>query len=141
MIEGLFLLKELLQENNFMCNIDLKDAYYSLPVSAESQEFISFKWKGQNFEFICLCFRLATPPRIFTKLQNCLNIRLNIFLDNILIMASSIEEMALSRDNVIFLLQGMGFLINIKKSVLQSRQEIQFLRMEMNMTVSHIHIQ
>ena len=39
-IEGFFLLKELLQENNYMCKINLKYAYFSAPPSPELQKFV-----------------------------------------------------------------------------------------------------
>ena len=61
-----------------------------------------------------------------------LNVRLIIFLDYILLMAASVEELTLARDTIIYLLQNLGFLINIKKSVLQPCQTIQFLGMEIN---------
>ena len=47
-------------------------------------------------------------------------------------MAASVEELTLARDTLIYLLQNLGFLINIKKSVLQPCQTIQFLGMEIN---------
>ena len=67
-----------------------------------------------------------------------LKLRLTVFLDDILIMASSVEKMTLVRDTLAFLLKGLGFLINIKKSVLQPCQVTQFLGMEIdsvNMTL------
>ena len=42
-MEGLFLLKETLQEEDYMCKIDLKDAYFSVPLNLKSQKFLSFK--------------------------------------------------------------------------------------------------
>ena len=54
------------------------------------------------------------------------------FLDDILLMAASVEELTLAPDTFIYLLQNLGFLINIKKSVLQPWQTIQFLGMEIN---------
>ena len=59
-----------------------------------------------------------------------LNVRLTIFLDDILLMAASVEELTLARDTLIYLLHNLGFLINIKKSVLQSYQTMQFLGIE-----------
>ena len=61
-----------------------------------------------------------------------LNVRLIIFLDDILLMAASVRELTLARDTLIYLLQNLGFLINIKKSVLQPCQTIQFLGTEIN---------
>ena len=61
-----------------------------------------------------------------------LNVRLIIFLDDILLMAASREEIIVARDTLIYLLQGLGFLINIKKSVLEPTQFIEFLGIEIN---------
>ena len=47
-------------------------------------------------------------------------------------MAASVEELTLARDTLIYLLQNLGFLINIKKSVLHQCQTILFLGMEVN---------
>ena len=58
--------------------------------------------------------------------------RLIIFLDNILIMASTKKELIQARDTLIFLLQNLGFLVNKNKSVLHPDQILQFLGMEIN---------
>ena len=53
-------------------------------------------------------------------------------------MVSSTEEITLARDTLIFFLQGLGFLINIQKSVFQPCHVIQFLGIEIdsvNMTL------
>ena len=55
-----------------------------------------------------------------------------IFLDDILLMAASKEELTFARGTLIYLLQNLGFLINHKKSVLEPCQNIQFLGMEVN---------
>ena len=138
-MEDLFLLKEMLLKGDYMCKIDLKDAYFSVPLNPKSRKFVSFKWKDLTYQFLCLCFGLGPAPRIFTKLLKApislmrkLNVQLIIFLDDILLMAASVEELTLARDTLIYLLQNLGFLINIKKSVLQPCQTIQFLGMEIN---------
>ena len=33
-----------------MCKIDLKNAYFSVPLHPESQKFVRFQWKGQLFQ-------------------------------------------------------------------------------------------
>ena len=45
-------------------------------------------------------------------------------------MASSTDELTLVRDNLIYLWQGLGFLINIEKSVLQTNEKIELLGMD-----------
>ena len=73
-------------------------------------------------------------PRIFSKLLKVpiallrrLNIRLVIYLNDILLMGRTLEEILMSRDTLIFLLQHLGFVITLTKSVLKLSQEIEFL--------------
>ena len=61
-----------------------------------------------------------------------LNVTLIIFLDDILIMASTKKELLQARDPLIFLLQTLGFLVNKNKSVLHPCQILQFLVVEIN---------
>jgi len=133
-MEGLHLLKDLLKPGDVMCKLDLKDAYFSVPLQESSQQFVRFQWGHKIYQFLCLCFGLGPAPRIFTKLMKIpiailrrLNMRLIIFLDDILLMATTEKELFQGRDTLIFLLQSLGFLINIKKSQLNPTQKIQFL--------------
>ena len=50
-----------------------------------------------------------------------------IYLDDILIMASSKEDLEMGRDTLIFILQHLGFVINVNKSVLIPTKLIEFL--------------
>ena len=138
-MEGLFLLKDILQPGDLMCKLDLKDAYFSVPLHAKSQQFLCFQWKQRIYQFLCLCFGLGPAPRIFTKLMKVpiavmrrLNVRLIIFLDDILILGASLEELEQARDTLMYLLQYLGFLINVKKSELNPTSQIQFLGVEIN---------
>ena len=49
-----------------------------------------------------------------------------------LILSHTIQEAHMSRDTVIYLLQNLGFIINIKKSILHPCQKIEFLGMEID---------
>ena len=53
-MEALFLLKEILQEGEYMCKIDLKDAYFLVPLNQKFQKFVSFRWKNLLYQFLCL---------------------------------------------------------------------------------------
>jgi len=64
-MEGLFLIKELLSPNDWMLKIDLKDAYFSVPIHASWRKYIRFEWQGSLYQFVCLCFGLGPAPRIF----------------------------------------------------------------------------
>ena len=52
----------------FMASVDLKDAYYSVPIALEHRHFLMFKWEGQYYQYTCLPNGLACAPRLFTKI-------------------------------------------------------------------------
>ena len=119
--------------------INIKDVYFSGPLNQKTQKFVSFKLSDPFYQFLCLYFGLRPAPKTFIKLMRIpisllrkLYVQLIIFLDDILLMASSKEELTLARDTLIYLLQNLGFLINCKKSVLKPVQNIQFLGMEID---------
>ena len=127
-MEGWFLLKEMLPGDK-MSKIDLKDAYFAILLSVKSRKYVRFQWKGLLYEFCCLCFGLSPAPLVFTKLLKVpisllrkLSVRIIIYLDDMLLMASSSEDLLTARDTLIFILQHLGFLINIKKSYLEPSQ-------------------
>ena len=133
-MEGLFLLKEMLLPGDKMCKIDLKDAYFAIPLSVKSRKYVRFQWKGLLYEFCCLCFGLSPAPLVFTKLLKVpisllrkLNVRIVIYFDDMLLMVSSLEDLLVARDTLIFILQHLGFLINVKDSCLEPKSTLEFL--------------
>ena len=52
----------------FMASIDLKDAYYSVPIVTADQKYLKFQWQGKLFKFVCFPNGLAFCPRKFTKI-------------------------------------------------------------------------
>ena len=138
-MEGLHLLKDLLQEGDFLCKLDLKDAYFYIPMNEQSRKYVRFHWSGTLWEFLCMCFGLGPAPLIFTKLLKIpiallrrINIRLIIFLDDMLVMGKTVGETKMNRDTMVFLLQKLGFVINLKKSQLEPVQVIEFLGLKIN---------
>ena len=61
-----------------------------------------------------------------------LNVRLIIYLGDILVMGNSLEETLMSRDTLIFILQNLEFVVNFQKSVLNPSHQIQFLKVEID---------
>lgn len=135
-METLHSMKYLIQENNYLSKVDLKDAYFSIPLHKDSRKYVRFAWSGNLYEFLCLCFGLDPAPNNFIKLLKIpiallrrLNIRLIIYLDDILLMGKTLREILKSRDTLIFVLQRLGFVINQKKTVLRPNQHLGFLGM------------
>ena len=59
---------ELMRPNCYMASIDLKDAYYSVPVDESHQKFLEFQLQGILCQFTCLAQGVSSAPRLFTKL-------------------------------------------------------------------------
>lgn len=55
--------------NCFMTDLDLKDAYYLVPVHKMSRTYIRFIFNEEIFEFTCLPFGLYLNPYLFPKLM------------------------------------------------------------------------
>ena len=138
-MERMHLIKDLLQEQDSLMKIDLKDAYFGIPLDKSSRKYIRFQWEGNLYEFLCLCFGLGPAPLIFTKLLKIpiallrrINVRIIIFLDDMLVMAQTLKEISQAKETLIFLLQNLGFVINFKKSQLTPVKEIEFLGLVIN---------
>ena len=58
----------MMKPNCYMASIDIKDAYYSVPIAATDQKYLKFEWKGKPYKFTCFPIGLALCPRKFTKL-------------------------------------------------------------------------
>ena len=132
-MEGIHMLKDLLIKGDFMAKIDLKDAYFAVPISEPDKKHLRFRWKGQMYQFNCLPFGLSCAPWVFTKITKAvaavlreMGVRIIIYIDDKLIMA---ESETLLRDHVqgvVYLLENLGFVINSPKSVLDPKRTMEF---------------
>lgn len=59
---------KLVEKDCFMASIDLKDAYYSVPIAKSHRKYLRFFWREQLYQFTCLPNGLSCGPRKFTKL-------------------------------------------------------------------------
>ena len=67
-MENLQSLRTLLQKNEYMCKLDVKDAYLSVPHSQDDRKRVMFQWEETMCQFLYLYFGLAPGPYVYTKL-------------------------------------------------------------------------
>lgn len=58
----------MVSKGDYLTSIDLKDAYYSVPIDREHQSFLKFSFQGTIYKFTCYPNGLRPCPRKFTKL-------------------------------------------------------------------------
>lgn len=118
----------------FMVSLDLRDAYFSVPIHKSSQKHLRFRWKGQIWQFKALLNNLSPGPRIFTKilkvpmaaLRSLGHIIIPYIDDSLLIAQSRLEALHALKDTI-EVLSRLGFTIHPSKSLLESCHEISFL--------------
>ena len=60
--------RALITQDCYMASLDLRDAYYSVPIAECDRKFFKFCWNNQLYNFKVLANGLSSGPRLFTKL-------------------------------------------------------------------------
>ena len=135
----------LLSPGDWAASVDLKDAYFHIPLHRQSRRFLRFGWNRKLFQFLVVPFGLSTAPFIFTMVTKPVaaylrsrGIRVIFYLDDILVIGKSKDECERNLQSVLTLLQELGFLINWKKSNLCPSQRFLFLGLLWDTTLGQI---
>ena len=138
-LEDIRSLKDILHQGGFMAKLDLKEAYLSVPMAYQSRRFLQFRWKDKLLQFTCLPFGLSSAPFVFTKLLRPvlaslreLGIRCLMYIDDMLILGETSEELSHNFQSCQTLMTSLGFVVNNEKSIAGPTQEIEFLGFVIN---------
>ena len=93
------LIKDLLQEHNFLVKIDLKATYFGIPLDKSSRKYIRFQWERKLYKFLCSYLGLGpVPPAKTSEDPNCLikedRCKNKNILGDILVMANVEKKFA-----------------------------------------------
>ena len=117
-----------------MASVDLKDAYYSIPVNPEHRKYLMFEWEGQYYQFTCLPNGLSSTPPVFTKILKPVYSHLRSIghmcmghIDDSRLVAYSLGSCRKNIYDTVNLFTLLGFTIHPVKSDLEPTQTIQFL--------------
>ena len=137
---------QLMRPHCYMASIDLRDAYYSVPIALEHQKYLKFIWQGTLYQFTCLAQGLSSAPRLFTKLMKPVFSYLRElghissgYLDDSFLLGYSPDECQANIDDTLTLYRDLGFLPHEVKSVTiptKVLHHLGFVLNSMDMTVS-----
>ena len=124
------------REGDFLASLDLKDAYFQIPIHGSSRKLLRFMSEGTVYQFKALCFGLSTAPQVFTRVfaavsawAHARGIRLLRYLDDWLVLSSSEKKAKESIRELLSLCRTLGIVINEKKSDLVPSQSAKYLGM------------
>ena len=124
----------LMTPNCYMASVDLKDAYYSVPIAKPHQKYLRFEWNNMLFKFTCFPNGLAFCPRKFTKLMKPVFATLRQlghlssgYIDDSWLMGPVWDDCAKNVVDTVKLLDTLGFVVHPEKSVFIPTQKLVFL--------------
>ena len=142
-MEGLQVVKSLIQQGDVMMKLHLKDAYYTLSIiiHPSHRKYLRFIYQDRTYEFQCLPFGLSSAPRAFTKtlkpvlaLLWSMGIRVVIYIDDMLLLHQQHKVLQKIFAQVIDLLEKLGFLVIREKCSPIPCQRLIFLEVVLDST-------
>ena len=125
---------KLMPERGYMASLDLKDAYFFIPIHKSSRKYLRFQWKGQIYEWTCVPFGLSLAPWLYTKIMKSVANFLRekgllsvVYLDDWLCFGRTEEECARNVQLTRRKLESLSFVINEEKSCMVPNTRCQFL--------------
>ena len=125
---------QLITPHCWLASVDLKSAYYTIPIHPAHQKYFKFTWQGKLYVYVAMPNGYTDGPRVFTKMLKppfaelrAMGYPSAAYLDDSLLKGDNYE---MCRDNVlttVHLLQSLGFTIHPDKSILVPTQRIEFL--------------
>jgi len=125
---------ESIEPGEWFTSIDLKDAYFHIPICQDHCPFLRFAFQDRVYQFRVLPFGLSLSPRVFTRVVSaalrplqCAGLKIMSYLDDWLICAPSRSQVMKNTEMVLQHVQSLGFKVNCEKSNLSPRQRTVFV--------------
>ena len=118
-----------LKRGMWTTSVDLKDAYFHVPMHKNHRKYLRFRTSHGHYEFSALPFGLSTAPSVFTRVVKAVaayartkGVRIITYLDDWLIYHYNPEVLKRQTKWVVQLLESLGFIPNMDKSELTPTQ-------------------
>ena len=127
-------IRKALTKDEWVTSIDLKDAYFHVPIKDQAKKFLRFTVRETVYQFRALPFGLTTAPKEFTRVTATLasivhrkGINLHLYLDDWLLRPNSFQKCLTLTKEVLVDTTQLGFIVNPDKSELIPTQQFSFL--------------
>ncbi|XP_057713573.1 uncharacterized protein LOC130929952 [Corythoichthys intestinalis] len=115
-------------------SVDLKDAYFHVPVAPRHRRFLRFAYRGRHWQFRVLPFGLSLSPRVFTRVVRAglaplqsVGMKILPYLDDWLLCAPSRAQAYGDTAVLLAHVDRLGIRVNLGKSCLVPSQQATFL--------------
>ena len=133
-------LRKIIPQRCWLAKLDLTDAYLHIPIARGHQKFLAFTFQKKLFFFRALPFGLSSAPYVFTRvlqypLQLLRQKEVNTiaYLDDLIFWGRSKWEVRRALRIAKKIFTRLGFLLNLRKSVIRPSQGMVWLGFFWNM--------
>ena len=130
---------KLVEKDCFMASIDLKDAYYSVPIAKSHRKYLRFFWREQLYQFTCLPNGLSCGPRKFTKLLKPALTELHLkghissgYIDDLYLQGKTYDACVHNVIDTVIQIDTLGLVTHPEKSVFNPSQQLVILGFLLN---------
>ena len=123
----------LMEKECFLASIDIKNAFYTIPMNPDYTKFLKFQVFNQIYQFKVLPMGFRDSPRLFCKILKCVMAHLHskghvssLYIDDFFLVGNSFDECKQNVTDTLNLLSSLGFEIS-SKSCLTPAQELKHL--------------
>ena len=124
-IKSINQVRDIIRPNVYMTSIDLKDAFYSIPIHPEHQKYLKFVVLSKTYQYTCIPNDYGPVMRIFTKASKVPFSHLRskgfvsvVFIDDSYLQGNTYKACLYNTESTTELLQNLGFTIHPTKSIL-----------------------
>lgn len=121
----------------YFSTLDLASEFHQILIAPDSIERTAFVTPDGQFEYTRMPFGLKNAPSVFQRaiikaLGDLVNTYVVVYMDDILIVASSVDETLKRLDTILKVLTGKEFTLNLKKCKFL-KQKVEYLGFEVCM--------
>ena len=138
-MDSIYTAMNMIRENAYMSKLDLKNAYYCVPIRESDKKFLKFVFKNKLYKYNVLPNGYTEGPRKFTKATKPIlatlrkiGIAICAYIDDFLLSCKLKQTCFENTLKTIGLFEKLGFIINHTKSILEPIQTITFLGYDLN---------